>query len=132
VSALPQVTGLFGEKVSKSCFSPNNSVYNEYMETTQNIITLTITLAGETREIDFEIWSEDRAVAKPNTFIARIGMGKKDHMVWSASAWKTNGVWKFNRNTVVLNKDATITGFAGTSTNMSNHICSLSGTKAGE
>ena len=109
--------------------SATRYVYDGDMTNTPNIITLPITLNGETRNIDFKIFSEDRADAKPNTFIARIGMGKKDHNVWSATAWKTNGVWKFNRNTVVLNKSACITGFAGTSENMSNHICSLSGTK---
>ena len=101
------------------------------METTANIITLAITLNGETRNIDFKVQSENRADAKPNTFIGRIGMGKKDHGVWSAIAIKKNGVWQLNLNTVILNKSACITGFAGTSDNMSNHNCSTSGSKVG-
>ena len=47
MSALLQVTGLFGEKVGKGCFSPTNFVYTPCMENnTTTLITRTARQTG--------------------------------------------------------------------------------------
>ena len=85
-------------------------------------IALSITLGGETRSINFKVVRENDLALSLPVFAARIGNGVKAHRV-QGEAWFRNGQWVFTTATMVLNRNARITGWVDSVTcNKSDHV----------
>jgi hypothetical protein len=82
--------------------------------TRTDIITMDITIAGETRTIGFRQWNPEQGIAlSSNVFGCRRGQGKKIHRT-GASICLVDGEWVFNwRSGYALNRgDCLIVAFA--------------------
>lgn len=73
---------------------------------------LAVTLNGETRQVEFTMREGDRKALSCFEFASRIGSGMKHHRC-TMTAWaNADGTFKASRNTMALNRSATIIGFA--------------------
>jgi hypothetical protein len=82
--------------------------------TATDIITMDITIGGETRTVDFRRWNPERGIANSGgIFGCRKGQGKKIHRT-GASICLVDGEWVFNWHSgYALNQgDCLIVAFA--------------------